>query len=193
MQIRIPFLFIVLNIATFTHAQRIEFFREDISFGIDTVFFSVNGDYYFRNSSDESRSFVIVYPVRSNGTAKPIDTIMVFDQADITHALKVDVKDTLVTFAINMPPHSVKTLKIIYLQRHKGNIVRYILLTTKFWDKPLEIANYNLIVKKNIQINDFSLKPDNSIYFGETVIYYWKREQFMPAMDFEIKFNVVKK
>ncbi|MEI6749499.1 MAG: hypothetical protein WCM93_10100 [Bacteroidota bacterium] len=189
MRIKMSFLLIVLHIAAFVHAQRIEFFREDISFGIDTTFFTVNGDYYFRNSSDNSHSIVIAYPVRSNGTLKPIDTIMVFDESDMAHALKVEVKDTVATFAVKIPPHSFKTLKIIYRQRHNGKEARYILLTTKFWDKPLEIANYNLVIQKNIRINDFSIKPDNSVDFGNTMIYYWKREQFMPAKDFEIKFN----
>lgn len=178
--------------SAFLYTQKLEFFREDISFGIDSAFFTVNGDYYFRNSSDVYHSFVVVYPVRSNNTATPIDTIMVFDHGDMTHALKVDVKDTLATFVLKMLPHSVKMMKIIYRQRHNGHEARYILLTTKFWEKPFENASYNLVVNKNIKINDFSIMPDNSVDFGETMIYYWKREHFMPEKDFEFRFSLLK-
>lgn len=94
---------------------------------------------------------------------------------------------------LHMLPHSVKTVKILYRQRHNGAEARYILLTTKLWDKPLETANYNLVVKKNIKVNQFSINPDSSVAFGETQVYYWKRENFMPTKDFEISFNLVQK
>lgn len=184
---------LLLFASTFVSAQKPEFFKEDISFGIDSLFFSVNGDYYFRNTSDDIHKFVVVYPVRSNDTSKPIDTIMVFDLGNPGGILKVDVKDTLATFAISLPPHSEKTVRVFYRQRHNGKEVRYILLTTKFWNKPFERADYSLAVGRNIKINNFSLKPDKSVDFGETVIFYWERENFMPENDFEVKFTLLPK
>ncbi|MEI6061750.1 MAG: hypothetical protein WCR72_13670 [Bacteroidota bacterium] len=79
MQVKYCVLLLVLYIAIPAYAQKIEFFSEDISFGIDSVFFLVNGDYSFRNNSGESRSMVIVYPIRNNNTTKPFDTILVFN------------------------------------------------------------------------------------------------------------------
>lgn len=193
MKFRISLIFLLIFLGTdnLIWAQKPEFFREEISFGIDSVFFSVSGDYFFRNISDQPRQYIIAYPVRSNNTPKPIDTIMVFDQDNPAQLLKVEIRDTLVNFAITLLPHSVKTIKVFYRQRHNQREVRYILLTTRFWEKTFEKADYSLAVKKNIRIDDFSIKPDSKVDFGETEIYYWERENFMPEKDFEVKFTLL--
>ncbi len=192
MKFKLCFLLLVVDASLSAYAQKPEFFREEISFGIDSVFFTVNGDYYFRNNSNEYHSYVIVYPVRSNNTPRPIDTIMVFDRNDMAHPVRVHMKDTLVTFTLNMAPRSVKTIKIVYRQQHTGNEARYILLTTKFWQKPLESASYNLVVNKNVKIDKFSIVPDSAVDFGDTLIYYWKKEKFMPENDFEVRFSLLR-
>jgi len=192
MQSKFYWLIIVLFLSNIAYAQKPEFFREDLSFGLDTAFFSVNGDYYFRNSSAEYHTYTIVFPVRSTNSVKPIDTILVFDHTDDDRMLKVSVKDTLATFVLDMSPHSEKIIKIIYRQRHDGKKARYILTTTKLWEKPFNKADYNLVVKKNIEITDFSIKPDSKIDFGDAVIYYWKREHYLPENDFEINFYLLK-
>lgn len=172
-------------------AQKPEFFREEISFGIDSLYFTVNGNYFFRNTSDETRKYIIAYPVRSNNTSKPIDTIMVFDTDNPAQLLKVGVRDTLATFEIVMSPHSVKNILVFYRQFHNKREVRYILLTTRLWDKPFEKADYNLTIRKDIRIDGFSIDPDSRIDFGETEVFYWKRENFMPDKDFEAKFTLL--
>jgi hypothetical protein len=191
LQISLLFALLFSGVYNYILGQKPEFFREEISFGIDSVFFSVNGDYYFRNTSDQTRNYVIAYPVRSNNTPKPIDTIMVFDQDYPAQLLQVEIRDTLATFAITLSPHSVKSIKVFYRQRHNQREARYILLTTNFWEKPFEKADYSLAVRKNIRIDDFSIKPDSRVDFGETEIFYWNRENFMPETDFEVKFTLL--
>lgn len=193
MNFKLSIFFILLCINNIISAQKPEFFREEISFGIDTAFFSVDGDYYFRNSSDKFHSYTIAYPIPGNSSEDPIDMISVFDQDDPANPLKIDIHDTIVNFLLKMPPQSVKTIKVFYRQRHNGHFARYILLTTKWWEKPFESAAYNLTVGKETDIHDFSIKPDKSIVFGETEVFYWERENFMPECDFEIKFTLKQK
>lgn len=189
-QYRLIFLLILTGYIQLIQAQKPEFFREEISFGIDSLFFTVNGNYFFRNTTDVNHRYIIVYPVRSNNTAKPIDTIMVFDADDPGQLLKVRVKDTIATFEIVMSPRSVKNIRVFYRQYHNKREVRYILLTTRLWDKPFEQADYDLTIRKSLKIDAFSINPDFRVDFGETEIYYWKRENFMPERDFEVKFTL---
>ncbi len=188
LQFHLFFLLIFIGFNQLIQAQKPEFFREEISFGIDTLYFTVSGNYFFRNASDDKRKYIIAYPVRSNNTSKPVDTIMVFDAENPGQLMKVLVKDTLAIFEIVISPHSVKNIRVFYRQYHNKSEVRYILLTTRLWDKPFEQAEYNLTIRKNIKIDAFSINPDSRVDFGETEIFYWKRENFMPEKDFEVKF-----
>jgi len=171
-------------------AQTFNFFKEEIIFEIDPVFFTVNGDYYFKNNSDQTIFPLISYPVRSNGIRKPFDTIMVYDNSDPSTALKLIIIDTVARFTIKLLPFSEKMIKVIYKQKHNGTDARYILLTTRSWNKPINEARYSVVVRRNIEINQFSISPDKSVDFGDTTVYYWRRKNFMPDKDFEMHFRV---
>jgi len=170
--------------------QSVDFFKEELVFGIDSVFFTVSGDYYFRNNTKEEIKEIISYPVRNTGNGLAFDTITVIDNSDPSHPLKVKIRDTIALFTLHFLPKSEKAIKVIYRQRHNGSDARYILLTTKYWKKSLEEARYSLVVRKNIRMKNFSIEPDKSEDFGETKVYYWKRTHFMPDKDFEMKFEI---
>jgi hypothetical protein len=172
-------------------AQQLSFFKEEIVFEIDSTFFTVNGDYYFRNASDQALSHTVTYPLRSNGSDRPFDTITVLEPTNPLIPVRTKISDTIARFRITLPPFSEKKMKVIYRQRHNGNLARYILLTTRLWNKPLENARYSLIVRKNIQVIEFSIAPDRSVNFGDTTVYYWERKNFMPEGDLEFRFKVL--
>jgi hypothetical protein len=186
-------IFLLLSVLLLTRtlvAQSFDFYKEEISFGIDTVFFSVSGDYYFRNNTGRTLSPEITYPVRRCTPGKPFDTVMAYDISGSGLPLKMTISDTLGRFMINLPPYAYKMIRVFYRQRHNGTAARYILLTTKNWNKPLEDARYSLVIRKNIVIDQFSIAPDRSVDFGDTTVYYWKRKNFMPERDFEVKFRI---
>jgi hypothetical protein len=190
---RILLLLPIFFITQTLFAQSFEFFKEEIVFEINPVFFIVNGDYYFRNTTSRAISPTISYPVRRADPGKPFDTIMVYDQADLANPLKLKIVDTVAIFTVHLPPNAEKMIKVTYRQRHNGTDARYILLTTRFWNKALEDVRYSVVVMKNITIKHFSIAPDKSIDFGDTTIYYWKRKNFMPEKDFEVQFKVTGK
>ena len=186
-------IFLLLSFLLLTQtliAQSFDFYKEEISFGIDPVFFSVSGDYYFRNNTGRMLSPEITYPVRKSAPGKPFDTVMAYDVSGQALSLKMTITDTIALFKINLPPYAHKMIRVIYRQRHNGTEARYILLTTKKWNKSLEEARYSLVIRKNIIVDHFSIAPDRSVEFGDTTVYYWKRKNFMPDRDFEVKFRV---
>jgi hypothetical protein len=187
---KILFLFTLFFVSQTVFSQVLDFFKEEIVFEIDSAFFTVNGDYYFRNNTGKVISPLISYPLRSNDSRPLFETVMVYDQAEPSTPLPLKIIDTAALFTLHLSPHSEKMIKVIYRQRHNGSVARYILLTTKFWNKPFENALYSLVVKKNIAVKQFPFPPDRSVDFGDATIYYWSRKNFMPEKDFEVKFNV---
>ena len=181
--------FIFLLCSDFVVAQRIEFYKEELIFTLDSSCFSVNGDYFFRNPSNSNLNFRIFFPVSKTPGYSAIDTILIYDVTKPDQPLIVEIKDSVASFSLSFLPFSRKCVKIYYRQHHNGTTARYILLTTQIWQKPLESAKYSLITDKNIIISHFSIPPDQSEDFGEKILYYWSRQQFMPDRDFVFEFS----
>jgi hypothetical protein len=180
---RLLFLFLVLY-SGFAAGQRIGFFKEELVFTLDSISFSLNGDYYFRNPSASAVDYTIFYPVSRTPGYAAIDTIVVYDVSKPGQPLLVEIKDSIASFSLSFLPLEKKCVKIYYRQRHNGASARYILMTTHNWHQPLELAKYSLVTVKNTTVSHFSIPPDQSEDFGETRIFYWTRKQFMPETDF---------
>ena len=65
----------------------------------------------------------------------------------------------------------------------------YILTTTQYWGKPLEVVTYELITPADIIITSFSYPPDNRQEIGDEIIYFWRKENFMPERDMIFTFE----
>lgn len=185
------FLFFLLLSCLSVHSQRLDFFREDLSFQLDSTHFTVSGQYYFRNNSLSQQRSLISYPLPRLADGPLFDTIMVLSEENL--AIPFQLHDTLISFEIMMQPGSEQTITIIYSQRHNGNYAKYILTTTKYWGKPLQLAEFKLVVPPYINIQTCFEPPDKISEFEGTSIYHWTRQNFMPANDFEIWFEIIPK
>lgn len=194
MQLKAPvFLFFMLLSCLSVYSQRLDFFREDLTFQIDSNHFTVSGQYFFRNNFDSQQQTLINYPLPRLTENSLFDTILVFSDDDPTVPLPLYIHDSLVTFNITLPPGSVQPITIIYSQRHNGNYAKYILTTTKYWGKPLQLAEFKLVVPDYINILNCFESPDKISEFDGVSIYQWMRQNFMPAKDFEIWFEIIPK
>ena len=183
-------LFSILFLSKIIWCQKIEFFREELVFTLDTVSFTVNGDYWFRNASNAGLTPRIYFPVCKTPGKPAFDTIVVYDTTDPDHPITARINDTVAFFSINMPPFSSRCFKIFYKQHHTGSRACYILQTTAQWDKPLAYAKYTLVIPAMISISGFSIPPDRSEDFGGTRLYFWERYNYMPVQDFYIDFSL---
>jgi hypothetical protein len=182
--IRVIIFFVLFHCSWFVAGQRIDFFKEELVFTLDSTSFSVNGDYYFRNPSTSAVNYRILYPVSKTRGSSPIDTIVVYDVSKPGRPLLVEIRDSVASFSLSFIPFEEKCVKIYYKQHHNGASARYILMTTHNWHQPLELAKYSLVTGKSITVSHFSIPPDQSVDYGETRIFYWTRKQFMPETDF---------
>jgi hypothetical protein len=185
------FLIILFLLSLKVSGQEIEFFREDLTFQLDTSLFIVDGDYYFRNTARKPAFMTFWYPIPNPDKDTRLDSALIFDFTKNIFLTPEKRSDSGFYFKLTFSGNEIKKVKIFYRQSHNGRQASYILTTTKYWKKPLEEANYSLITdKQGIIIDSLSYQPDKSFIAGDNVIFEWKRKNLMPEKDFTVWFHM---
>jgi hypothetical protein len=169
------------------HAQDASFYKENITMKIEKDYFYVTGDYFLKTSGDSS--IVLVYPFPDDSLYGEVDTIFVFNVNENKPVEILDRRDYGVVFKINFEENNEVHLLISYRQKLLGNKAEYILETTASWRKPLEQADYQLIIPAEMQIVSFSYQPDHFMNAGDERIFYWSRQHFMPVVNMVFEFR----
>lgn len=158
--------------------QKLQFFGERIDFAINKERFSINGIYYFSNSSEIEVNQTIMFPF-----SKGADSLVVKRIFNLTYSKNLGFKqlNDAVVFKILVLPKDTVKINIAYSQyTDKEN--SYILESTQTWGKALKNADYSLTFDSSVQIDSLSLKPDSLI----NNVYYWEKHDFYPKENFTI-------
>ena len=184
-------IFIVLIITilpVLMFGQRISFFREDLDFRLTKDIFEVDGLYYFRNLTDVELKQMLFYPFPDVDKYGEIAYIQINIENDTASLLATQsLKGSM--FKVIIPPNGEVACRIRYGQKLISNEAMYIITTTQRWARPFEIANYSLTFPINIQLDSISMPPDSVGQSADDTKYYWKREGFMPEVDFIFRFS----
>ncbi len=180
-------LFFLILTNSFSFAQRADFFKEDITFRLDSTYIDVEGVYWFLNNYDKPVFSDIFYPFPVSSGSE-IDSIRLFN---ITAGQKTKYNlesGSGISFNLFIPPKDTVLFQIGYRQKLNGDSAVYILRSTQVWGKPLERAEYKLMTSLIFKIKNFSYLPDKIYKIDNKKIYYWKKENFMPKVDMVFKF-----
>ena len=174
----------------FPQEQEVRFVSESIAMKIEKDHFSVSGIYYFENY--DKNSIVLSYPFPVGPEFGAVDSVFMFNLSrdDTIKIFKSNPEG--IVFSLDLEKDTVTELQIYYRQKLNSNTAKYIIKSTKAWRAPLESAYYQLIVPKDIRINQFSIFPDDSLNTGQEKVYYWKKFNFMPDKDMVFNFEVVR-
>lgn len=158
----------------------VSFFEEHIDFQIDSSYFTINGIYSFYNNSNGLVNQKIIFPFADKTTK--IDSIRVLNLNTLksTRFLRLD---NAISFDLNIAAKDTVDINIFYRQRIAVEN-KYIITSTQSWGKPLEKAVYTLTTEVNQKIKSFSYEPDSSDSGHNKKIYFWRKNQFMPKLDF---------
>lgn len=177
---------IILFVNVFCYSQNNLLFEgEDLTFELSNDTFSVRGLYYF--NSETKGEYSILYPF-------PTDTI--YSKPFDIHTVNLTIGDT-VNYRVNKNCSAIylsvdvngeTTMYISYSQSLKANKAKYILLTTNYWEKPLNRADYKLVTNRGLAITKFSIPPDKKMVLENKKIYLWQKKDFKPTVDFEIEY-----
>lgn len=171
------------------YSQGIDFYKEDITFSLDDKFFKIDGLYWFCNKADQRAEQLIFYPFETSSPAAEIDSVSIYNSKDNKKEMVKDLSLHGFKFMLELPANDTVIYRIGYRQKIQGDSVKYILTSTKCWNKPLDDAEYKLIVPEQFEITKFSYKPDKVYNIDGKCIYYWHRYNFMPESDMTFHFR----
>jgi hypothetical protein len=179
-------LFLVVSVlfCLYSNGQIITFYRENMTFRLDSAHMEVTGEIYFRNNSTENVDKTFFFPFSCHGQSIKVDTISVFDVSKNSYIKPARRNIAGILFAMSFTPKEEKKLRINYIQDHDGKTTGYIVTKIKYWNAPLAQGNYKLIVSNpKIVIDSTSFKPDNhSVVDGKTTL-TWHESNFMPEKE----------
>jgi len=179
-------LLLISGLSSFS--QKIEFFKEDLKFSLNGELFVVDGLYYFRNTTDTEVKQMLFYPFPDVEVYGEIAFIQITKANDTISQLATQTsKGSL--FKVQIPANAESSFHISYGQKLKSDKAKYIITTTQKWGNPFEQADYRLEIPSSLSITNFSIPPDTLFQKDTLMIYTWKRQDFMPVVDFDFEFR----
>lgn len=80
-------------------------------------------------------------------------------------------------------------MRVEYVQQISRNHAIYIVTTTSQWGEPIELAEFEFRVPRNLEDVELSFEPDRVEDRGDTVVYFMSRTDFMPRSDLEVRWK----
>ncbi len=179
---------IILFVCSALWAQ-IDFFKEDLQFELNEHYFTVEGDYYFRNVGDHDIKVTLFYPIPRDSLLGMYDSVKVISPVPQSDSPITAIKENGFFFNVDIGANTSAMYTIAYRQALLGNKAKYIFTTTNTWGKPLEEAAFRLTFPKNIRIDSLSTIPDSLLEINNSYTVFWTEENFMHGKDLFILFH----
>lgn len=177
-----PHILVALAISlspVWARSQSIQFARERITINVEGSSCSLDADYYFKNNGSVAAGWSIFYPLLNTEALPFPDSIIVVD-GSTGNTLPIDTSTHGVLFHLKVPPQSTKKIRVRYHQQTPAGKFEYILTTTKAWGRPLERAEFSIVVPDSLELISCSPSFDTKKRSGQETVYYIKRNNFMP-------------
>lgn len=172
-------------------SQSINFKKEKIEISVKDNHCTLTGYYFFENNDLKDKTQTIYYPFVINNSLPYPDSIFVFDNSTLKTLPFRKLKEGII-FDINIPPGSITQIKVQYRQNLIDNYFEYILTTTQNWKKPLESAEFNILLPSSYLNPNISYSEDLTIQGTDYIAYTFTKINFMPDKNLIIKWEVDK-
>jgi hypothetical protein len=164
-----------------TLSQPLQFAKEKIEVKINEGYSVVTGNYTFLNKNKNELRSTLFYPFPVSLSLSYPDTISAYDQNH--KAIPFTKSSAGIYFNIRMPADSETTVNVKYCQKTSSDTMKYILTSTQNWIHPLENAEYKIMLPKEFDLEDISIKPYKKDSDSTNNIYIINKENFMPETD----------
>ncbi len=183
---------ILLFVGCYSTTQNLQFFGEKLDFNMSTNEFTVDGLYYFRNTTPDTIRQYMLYPFPQNPELGDIISIK-------GHSIYPEMKGSVIInfdqkaarFRLMIYPYDTAVVKIIYKQTITTNKAEYILTSTKAWNRPLEQADFTLSIPFDSRVDSLSYDADSLILSEDHILYKWYFRDFMPPKNFFVSFSKI--
>jgi hypothetical protein len=167
----------------------VDFYKEEITLAVNDSEAAVHGIYYFRNNTDKSGDFPVLFPFFVDSLSQFPNYIRpyIIDSAKTVNlSFRTIEKASSISLAIPIKAKSVTIWYLDYAQRIRMTCARYIITSTNAWGMPLQEGTYRFIAP--IDYDSIRTWPtaDSSYKDGEKAIFLSHKMDFLPQQDMEI-------
>jgi|GEM_PF-977814 len=148
----------------------------------------ISADYRFINNSEDAYRGLIYYPFAVDSELPFPDTVSVMN-IGTDFDIRFEQTSKGVRFPVRIAPMAALDFRVFYIQRTPASSFRYILKTTRQWNRPLSTADFYIHIPDQFELTSISLDPDSTIYKEGHTIIRISRQRFMPDTDLEIEWR----
>jgi len=181
--------FVNLCFSGFCQPEYVEFVEEEITIELTDSTISITGLYYYHNPGKQDRNISLMYPFPQNKYYGKAENVFAFELNEPYKDVLAQANERAATVRLSIEANRQKTLCIGYSQKLHGNRAEYIVSTTRGWDKPLNIANFELIVPVQLKIDSLAYIPYDTLVGVGKMHYYFREEDFWPKNEFVIFYS----
>jgi hypothetical protein len=167
----------------------IRFVRERIRVGIRPAGIGVEGVYVFRNELPEPVTVPLFYPF-------PVDSIHPWPTWIVVCSQEGDdlpfsrPRSDGILFRVTLPADGIAAVRVAYEQPSLDHAGCYILTTTSAWERPLEVAEFEVIVPGEINLEAMAYDADELTREQDAEVHRFTRHRFMPTRDLCVRWSV---
>lgn len=172
----------------FSLGQFPDFYRENINISVKDSIVEVAGYYYLFNNDVDDIKIALAYPFPINKDLKFPSVVSVFDN---THKNKIPYRkrEKSISFPVPISALDSTIVLINYTQVCTNKNFEYILTSTRLWGKPLELAEFTIEIDSNLRLLSHSYDFDSTYTNKDKIYYYFKRENFLPNENINLKWE----
>jgi len=168
----------------------VRFYREFVIVEVAEGRTSVEGRYYFRNASDDSVEASMSYPFPVDAHHSPPTNIELFRvEGDTLWPMGFRQRQDHIIWRMRMTPRGEQQALVRYSQRTPRGRAKYIVTTTRLWDEPIELAEFEFRVPVTLRGVQTSFEPETVATRNDTVFYRVSWTGFMPDQDLEVRWE----
>jgi len=165
----------------------IHFWREHVRVEPSDGRTRVVGVYYFRNLSDEPVETSILYPFPVDRYHMPPFKVRAWQERNgVFQPMGFTRGDAFIRWKTRFAPHEEKVVRVEYVQEIKRNYAIYIVSTTRQWQRPIEVAEFEFWIPRDLRDATLSFEPDRIDTVGDTIVYFVRETDFFPEEDLTV-------
>lgn len=167
---------------------QVAFIREHITVSVSGTLCTLDADYYFKNSSARPASCSIFYPLINRKDLPYPDSILVLTDS-IDAPTRLEKASEGILFYLSLRGKETRNVHVRYRQKTPAQKFEYILTSTKAWGKPLELAEFQIVVPDSLRLVSCTPAFDAKQKSEHEAVYLITRHDFLPASNLVVQWK----
>ncbi|MBN1577259.1 MAG: hypothetical protein JW913_11945 [Chitinispirillaceae bacterium] len=148
----------------------------------------IRGTYIFVNDDSASASTTIFYPFPVDSALEYPHYISCFNLSE-KRPVKYLRKHDGINWNMAIAPRAADSVRVIYRQKTRRPQGRYILTTTRYWAKPLEVADFSVTTAEPATLEYWSFQYDSLSVKKDRITYHARKLRFYPDEDMLLRWK----